>query len=616
MLKDLATRWTAMRAWFLVAVLSSVALAGCASVADDSGAAEPINSVPSLGYAPAEPDMSMVLDMFDIFPAGSTGNILHGRVVMPEGDGPFATIVQHTPYTAPGCNTDAGATFIEPPVIGCGEGTFENQFSRRGYVYIHADLRGTGDSDDCLNLRGQADIDDIGALADAIAAQPWSNGNVGFIGASYPGSTSHMAALSGSPAVKAVIPVVASTSFYNYHHNDGVPYNGNHALGGTNAGYTQQGVTPTANPASGIAKLTGQAMCPHVENAAMHGGLDQSGDYYGWWQERNLRPLAETVTTPVLMAQGLADWNVKPDHIESWFNDIPDERKTFIGGQWGHAYPATNDGACPDDYEAPSEPAGAGLDCTTPWGDWWAYAVAFFDTYLLDIDTGMFDGPTAWVQANDGTWHRSSTFPLLGAEADGFTLHLNHGQTGTLGDLMPEADQASWYACGADQYNKGQFAVATAESAAPTDCANTDLVFTSEPFTEDTLLSGIPLLNFTVDTEGNMIHLVAVLDVIDSSGNVVRARENYGYLNPRFYQGFPTDSAVPSEFFRTSLDFYPQEDLIRAGEALRLTLKSTDDGRTIEEFPAGEVTMNLAGDDAATLWLPTRPAAMHGTRLA
>ena len=417
----------------------TLALAGCAS---DGDAQDPIMEptpvpIPQFTYQVPEPDMTLNLIMEDLMLPGTDGVSLHARIVRPEGDGPYPAIVQHTPYTAPGCATTFYGAAVEPPVASCAEGRFETEFARRGYAYVHADLRGTGSSDGCLDLRGQADIADIGALADGLAAQPWSNGNVGFIGASYPGSTSHMAALSGSPAVKAVIPVVASTSFYHYHHNDGVPYNGNHALGGTNTGYTSEGVTPTFNPLESLLKLADQPLCPHAENAVMHGGLDQSGDYYAWWQERNLRPLAETITVPVMMAQGLADWNVKPDHVASWFNDISSESKVFIGGQWGHAYPASDDGACPSNADTDA--------CTVPWDNWWAYATAFFDTYLKDIDTGMFDGSVAWVQDNNGTWHRSVDYPLAPADREERVLHLH--ADGTLQDVAPAGMSAYWYGC-------------------------------------------------------------------------------------------------------------------------------------------------------------------------
>lgn len=597
-------------AWALTALMTTLALAGCLAddgAGDDADGTTATDEAPFLGYVPSDPDMDLPLLMEDLFLPGTDGVTLHARITRPVGDGPFPAIVQHTPYTAPGCNTAFYGSGAEPPVGACGEGTFEREFARRGYAYVHADLRGTGDSDGCLDLRGQADIADIGALADGLAEQPWSNGNVGFIGASYPGSTSHMAALSGSEAVKAVVPIVASTSFYHYHHNDGVPYFANHLA--TNAGYTQQGLTPTFNPLSAIQKLADQPLCPHVENAVVHGAADQTGSYYDWWQERNLRPLAETVTTPVLMAQGLADWNVKPDHVATWFNDIPSENKVFIGGQWGHAYPASDDGACPADANA--------TFCSVPWGSWWAYATAFFDTYLKEIDTGMFEGSVAWVQDNNGTWHRSIDWPLPPEDRDAFTLHIH--PDGTLSAAPHPADKPArldWAAC-PDYVAAG----ATEMDGAPlaSTCTMQDgpeeLVFESVPFAEDTLLSGVGYVNLSVQSSVDFTHLIVVIDQLDEDGDVVVSRENYGYLNPTFRNGLESPEPVPvGETYTASIDLYPQEDLVPAGHSLRLTVRSNDGG-AIATYDEGTNTLVWDETHANTVWFPTRPADLQGVRL-
>ncbi len=588
-------------------LMMSVVLAGCASSSGpETKEPAPVQDLPPfMDYLPVDPDLQMPLIMEDVWFAGAGGTQIHARIVRPDSDEPVPVIAQFTPYTAPGCNV--GIAGLEPSVT-CSEGRFDLEFVRRGYAFAYGDVRGTGDSSGCLDLRGQLDILDIGFFADFLGTQAWSNGNVGFIGASYPGSEAHMAAMSGSEHVKAVIPIVASTSFYHYHHNDGVPYSGQHSIGGTNTGYTSNAVSPTVNPQSPnyATRVAEEAQCPTHENVLFHGGLDQTGDYYDWWQDRNLRDGAATITTPVLMAQGLADWNVKPDHIATWFNDLNSSSKTFIGGQWGHAYPASDDGACPADYE--------GDGCLSPWGNWWAYATAFFDTFLKEIDTGMFQGSVAWVQDNHGTWHRSTTFPLQGTEAGGLPLWLNADGSMPQADGEPIESVQSWYACPRDQYNKGQSVLATAESATVS-CSNTELVFETPVFTRDIILSGVPLLNLTLDTEGKATHIVAVMDVIDGAGNVVRARENYGYLNTRFWQGFPADAAVPSGFYQTTLDFYPQEDVLKEGERLRVTLRSHDDGRSIEAFDEGTITIKLNGDDASALWLPVREAKVTGTRM-
>lgn len=562
--------------------------AGCLGSDDDATSIteepEPfVDVAPFLNYTPDAPDMALDIVQSSFTVPGSPG--LYVRVVKPAGDGPFPVIAQFTPYTAPGVNAELDQ--LLEPAVGEPAGRFDTEFVRRGYAFAYADVRGTGDSNGCLDLRGQLDIADVGRLTNWLGTQSWSNGNVGFIGASYPGSEAHMAGIANDEHLKAIVPVVASTSFYNYHHNDGVPYDGNHALGGTNFGYTQEGITPTMNPATYAQKAADQPLCPHAENMVVHGGLDQTGEFYSWWQERDLRPLVGEVQVPVLMAQGLADWNVKPNHIDTWFNDLsPNGSKTLIAGQWGHAYPSTAEDA---------------------YGEWWPYVTAFFDTFLKEIDTGMFETDVAWVQDNAANWHRSATWPIASPTVD-FYFHPG-------GELSADAyegtETATWHGCGRDQFNMGAVGVEIVEELL-SQCTNTNLVFTTPKFDRDTRLQGVPLVHLNLEVEAETTHITIVMDHLDENGNVVVSRENYGYLNPLYRKGILEPEALPSGVFPVTVDFYPQEEFIPANHTLRFTIASIDGGRSIEFFPEGDNTIHLEG---SLIQLPIRPAEWVGTRL-
>lgn len=615
-----------------------VIFSGCLSGPNPADLDDPspgADAAPFLDYVPIEPDVAMVLEEFDAFLAAAEGVEIHTRIVKPEGEGPFPVIVQFTPYTAPGTNVVLNG--VEPlhgtstPLFSIGPpgGGFVQEFVRRGYAFAFADVRGTGDSTGCLDLRGDGDIADATHLIEYLGTQPWSNGNVGFIGASYPGSEAHMAGLAaaihGAPHLKAVVPVVASTSFYHYHHNDGVPYNGQHSLGGTNVGYTQNALFPTAsvqNQNYGPRYAEEVALCDYADNMFTHGGLDQTGAYYEWWQERNLRERAGLSPVPVLMAQGLADWNVKPDHIATWFNDLT-VQKTLIAGQWGHQYPRSVSDECETFVASATQVCDPGV----PYGDWWHYVNAFFDTHLKEVDTGMFDSDVAWVQDNEGAWHRSANWPLRSSERNEFVLHLSDHRILEESPIEDDDYRETWTACGRDQFNMGQAQLTVVEGQI-SDCyqegANSEVVFNSEPLASDMIISGVPVLNLTLSSTAATAHIVAILDVLDAEGNVVDhavnyadgSRQNYGYLNPTYRYGLENPAPVPvNDAYVVSVDFYPQEDVLRAGQTLRLTIRSVDDGRTIEAFEQGEHTIVLGPDNENTLTLPLRPVALQGVRL-
>lgn len=594
--------------------LSFVVFSGCFGGSGPLVAPLAVDVPPFLEYKPVDPDLALALVETALHLPGA-GVDIHARIVRPEGPGPFPVIIQFTPYTAPGRNVAASGTLepvLEPTPLSAVESRFVIEFVRRGYAFVFADVRGTGDSTGCLDLRGPNDIKDLYELTEYFGTQSWSSGKVGFIGASYPGSEAHMAGLANNPHLAAIVPVVASTSFYHYHHNDGVPYDGQHSLGGTNLGYTQNALTPTLNPQYsnyGPRYAEETTQCPYKENVVDHGGWDQSGAYDEWWNDRNLRLRAGQIQVPVLMGQGLADWNVKPDHIAHWFNDLT-VPKTLIAGQWDHQYPNS---PCRDGLEPPN------CDDAVPYKDWWIYVTAFFDTHLKDIETGMFTSDVAWVQSSDDAWHRSSNWPLLAEERETLTLHLTaHRNLALEPDYGYEDEivEYSWYGCPHDRQSRGTQAEAVEDRT--TTCEEAffeEIVFESQPFTEDVLISGIPVLKIRVQSDAATTHLVAVLSRIHANGSVAEKRENYGYMNPIFRAGLDSPQPLGQEPYEVSLDFYPQEDRVQRGEQLRLTLRSDDEGRTIEAYEPGANRILIGGDGQNVLELPLRPAELQGLRL-
>ncbi len=71
-------------------------------------------------------------------------------------------------------------------------------FTERGYVFVAMDVRGRGDSDGVFVPYFNEGEDGYDAI-EWCAAQPWSDGNVGTIGSSYPGNIQWLAALQKPP---------------------------------------------------------------------------------------------------------------------------------------------------------------------------------------------------------------------------------------------------------------------------------------------------------------------------------------------------------------------------------------------------------------------------------
>ncbi len=112
----------------------------------------------------------------------------------------FPVILQYTPYGRSSYDPKTGEVPIPLNM---------RFFLRYGYAYVSADMRGTGGSDGWINLFDPATRRDGKELVDWIAAQPWSDGNVGMTGGSYVGWSQYAVASMKPKALKAIVPNVA-----------------------------------------------------------------------------------------------------------------------------------------------------------------------------------------------------------------------------------------------------------------------------------------------------------------------------------------------------------------------------------------------------------------------
>ncbi len=112
-------------------------------------------------------------------------------IYRPVGEGKFPTIFARTPYN----RTTEGAL----------KGNF---YAQRGYVFVAQDVRGRFESEGVWFPFTSEARDGADSLT-WIAGQPWSDGQVGMVGASYVGLVQWLAAKTGHPALKCIVPQVS-----------------------------------------------------------------------------------------------------------------------------------------------------------------------------------------------------------------------------------------------------------------------------------------------------------------------------------------------------------------------------------------------------------------------
>jgi putative CocE/NonD family hydrolase len=153
-------------------------------------------------------------------PANPNGSLAAGR---------FPALLTRTPYSKSGSTNpnmfriEGGSEPPPPakPAPASSVADFGRFFASRGYVVVMQDVRGRFKSEG--RWRFLADDGRDGADTCAwIAAQPWSDGQAGTYGTSYPGGAQHAIALEGAPALKTAIPVDAvSNARYHGMRNGG-----------------------------------------------------------------------------------------------------------------------------------------------------------------------------------------------------------------------------------------------------------------------------------------------------------------------------------------------------------------------------------------------------------
>ena len=122
----------------------------------------------------------------------------------PEGEGPFAVILDRTPY-------NKAFDLVSDDVT---------RWTKQGYVYLRQDCRGKHESEGTMEPMSQ-EISDGADTIDWIAQQDFCNGQIAMTGESYCGWTQLAAASTNPAALKAITPHVMSSEGVDFTTSGG-----------------------------------------------------------------------------------------------------------------------------------------------------------------------------------------------------------------------------------------------------------------------------------------------------------------------------------------------------------------------------------------------------------
>ena len=410
-----------------------------------------------------------------------------------------------------------------------------DQILPHGYAFAQVSVMGTGRSNHCMDLMGNAEQLGVDAAVTWLGTQEWSNGRVAMIGKSYDGSTPWQAATFGNEHLATIVPISGLIGVMELMWKNGssearaaIMHNGVYGSYGMDGDQEDIGnMCPDyiIGPGTGI--------------SAYIWGSEFAGTY---WEERYfLERVLQNYKGSVYLIQGMHDWNVDPHMAIPVINQLKDagiESKGLFG-QWDHDYPDR------PDYHFDRSGEGRGREAYPEMVrfDWMQDLLEWFDWYLKDF--GDQPGLFVEIQSNQGQWRIEERYPPSNMETLSFDLggSLSNVAGGTT-RILPNG--------------------------------NFGPIYESAPLTEDIWISGLPRLHIDVSTSTVGGQIYALLEDCSEDGDTC-IHIGHAIMDLRYHEGGNQEQTwIPIfETINAKMEFFAMDVQIEAGHTIRLSLAST-----------------------------------------
>jgi putative CocE/NonD family hydrolase len=532
----------------------------------------------------------------------SDGVRLSARVYRPAAEGKFPVLLAVSPYQHETDSIPHSTLFLWREV-----GPVDWYVEAQGYVIVHVDVRGTGLSQGDYHLLDKREQQDLYEMVEWCAAQPWSNGRVGGYGQSYYCWSQWFMGIMNPPGLKCIAPYDGAVDLYRdvmYHggiYCDFLPWwyqmvrvNNLHRPPGANSGKL-------------MAADIGRELAEHPT-------------YDDWWRERSPWERLGEIKVPTL---SIGHWGKMGLHLRGnivGYEEIDAPKKLVVTGA-RDVFEAHDQFEQIDYHEAELLP--------------------FYDQHLKGKQTGAMDGaPVRLFVRGTNVMREEKEWPP--ARAQYKPLYLNGAASGSVRSLNDGG--LSWDApekgVAPTEYNypdpKWKLGVVGMGPQGP-DSVGRVLTFTTEPFAEDTEMTGRAVLELylsstTIDTdvfvklsdqlpqseEDRAKGLQPQFLIISKGWLRASHREKDEALSTAtrpFYKHQDPRPLTPGEVVKLDIEILPFSNLFRKGHRLRLELANGDSPLTdsifTHQYSWFKVGRDLIHHDAghpSRLLLPVIPA--------
>ena len=458
------------------------------------------------------------------------------------------------------------------------------RWAKAGYIVVIQDCRGTRASEGATapyNNEGQDGYDTI----EWIAQQPWCNGRIGMMGASYVGAVQWQAAVEKPPGLTAIAPHATWTSFYR-----------NLYLGGCVR------LSLIAGWIAGNTPKPEGAKAADMNEALLHLPLNEIDTAIGWpmpwldaylnhpepngfWTRLNLTSRLPELELPALHVVGYYDYFSR-ESVDNFcvmqkqaVNPETRKQQRLILGPWDHGTIGKSKVADVD----------FGPDAAV---DTFALQQDWFDRFLKQDPAALQKPfpPVRYFSMGDNTWHDAQTWPPEGIKPTAFYLHSNgkanrRSGNGSLSHEKPQHQEPT-DSFQADPANPVPASPVTATRPlkasvwGPVDQSATEdredvLVYTSAPLSAPLAFAGNAEAKLFVSANTPDADWAVKLVDVHPDGfaqniarGILRGRYRTSLLKPELMK--------PDEVYEITVDLGPVAATIASGHRLRVDICGAD----------------------------------------
>jgi len=497
------------------------------------------------------------------------GTMLRADLYRPAAPGRYPVLLAWSPYTKELQNTGIPLPINEVVAV--------RHIVACGYVHLTVTARGTGRSGGIRSFQfDPREQDDVVAVIDWAAAQPWCDGKVGMAGMSYFAVIQYLAAAARPAHLTAIFPYLGWTDFYR------------HAV--------YHGGAPQSEFFSYYYSLVGATQRLRLRPGARH-ALGYLLDH-GWFQWLGIRAFLPLRARLSAHLRPQESWT--RDFVSLMFDHLTDgpfyrdkspwpvldriEIPVCIGTNWGN--PGLHMRGAFDAWRAVRGPKWLFIgppDAHWPWENYQDELLAWYDWQLKGIDTGYERLPPVryWLQGA-GQWRSAADWPPPDAEPAVFHLAPRSASAldlHALGPAPPPSAVLSWLAVPPGMRIPAQVNRYEAQRVR----------YATPPFRDPVAIAGPVTLRLSLHATATDTHLIARMSDLAPDGRrrvlsfgwlqacyraVDDARSSHDEIIHDFTQPIPLR---PGQVTELSLSLTPTANLFRRGHRLLLEIGSRPD---------------------------------------